>query len=365
MTETTTIAKEKIKQEHFTTAMNNSLVAFVRYLLGKWWLFLIVGALAGAAGIYYASKQKPVYKSRLTFALDDAKDAGISGALNFAASLGLSVGNGTDLFSGDNILEILKSRRMVEAVLLSADTFDNKPTTLIDYMRSLEAGEEEDPESVKFPIGQDRSTFSYKQDSVLYFTYQHFITTNLTAQRPNKKLSIYEVNVTSPSEQLSKVLTERLVFATNNFYVDLTSKKARNTLQVLEQRVASMKGNLNQSISSRAASQDANLNPAFAGVNVPAQKQQANIQVYSGAYAELFKHLEVARVNYLNQIPLLEVIDPAAYPMKKIKMGKLKTGIIFSVAAAALLVLILWIVRLLKMPSPDPQIHRTQAQVAI
>ena len=332
--------------------VNHSLVDFLKYLLKKWWLFLIVGVLAGLAGIYYASLQKAVYKSRLTFALDDAGEGGMSGALNLAAQFGLSVGNSSNVFSGDNIIEILRSRQMVEGVLLSVDTFNNKPYTLVNYFLEKQYKPDAKTAPVSFPVGQPKADFTYQQDSVLYNIYLHFITNNITAQKPDRKLSIYEVNVTTSDEKLTKVFTERLVSQTNDFYVDICSKKAKKTLDVLENRVAFMKGNLNTSISGRAASQDANVNPAFAAANVPLQKQQANIQVYSGAYAELFKNLEMARFQYLNKIPLMQIIDPADYPMKKIKRSKLKTGMIFAIASGLLLLFIFWMRRLAnKMPA--------------
>ena len=81
-----------------------------------------------------------------------------------------------------------------------------------------------------------------------------------------------------------------------------------------------MKSNVNSSIGNRAEIQDVNLNPAFSAAQVPVLKQQANIQVYSGAYAEMFKNLEIARYQYLKEIPLMQIIDAADYPMQKIEL---------------------------------------------
>jgi uncharacterized protein involved in exopolysaccharide biosynthesis len=114
-----------------------------------------------------------------------------------------------------------------------------------------------------------------------------------------------------------------------------------------------MKGNVNSSISSRADIQDANLNPAFSAAAVPLQKEQANIQVYSAAYAEMFKNLEIARYQYLKQIPLMQIIDAADYPMKKVKVSKLKNAIIFSFAACFITLLILWVISLFKLKTED------------
>ncbi len=330
---------------------NTSIIAIQEMfsmLLKKWWIFLIVGVLAGLAGIWYASTQKPVYKSRLTFALDEGGDGGMSGAFSLAAQLGLSIGDNKSIFSGDNILQILTSRRMVERVLLSVDTFNNKPYTLIGYYLEKKEKNDDKSKEVAFPPGQERSSFSYLQDSVLYNVYFGFVATNITAGRPDKKLSIYEVNVTTPYEKLTKVFTDRLVNETNSFYIELSSKKSKQTLQVLEDRLAAMKGGLNSSISNRASSLDANLNPTFAASQVPVLKQQVNMQVYSEAYAEMLKTLEMARYQYLNKLPLMQIIDSADYPMKKVKMSKLFTGLAFSFISALIIVFIFWLRRILK-----------------
>ena len=182
----------------------------------------------------------------------------------------------------------------------------------------------------------------------MFTTYNEFVSDYIVALKPDRKLNIFEVNVTSNNEKFTKVFTDRLVAETNNFYIELSSKKSLQTLAILEQRVASMKGNLNSSITSKAATQDANLNPAFAQAQVPIQQQQVNMQVYGGAYGEMFKNLELARFQYLKEVPLMQIIDAADYPMRKIKKGKLVTAILFSVLATLITVFLLWIWRVFK-----------------
>lgn len=326
---------------------------WITILKRRWWLFILVGLLAGTAGFFYAKSQKPKYQSKLTFALDDGgSEGGLGGALSLAAQFGLNLGGGKDVFAGENIIEILKSRRMVERVLLSVDTFNNKPTTLIEYFidQSGLRIRTKNPAvaAIHFPIGQTKETFTYIQDSILFATYNEFAGNYIVAQKPDRKLNIFEVNVTSPNEKFTKIFTDRIVAETNNFYIELSSKKSLQTLAILEQRVASMKGNLNSSISSKAATQDANLNPAFAQAQVPIQQQQVNMQVYGGAYGEMFKNLELARFQYLKEVPLMQIIDAADYPMKKIKKSKLTTAILFSVLAVIFTFFVLWAQHLFK-----------------
>ena len=327
-----------IEQRNSPPAIRN-LQLFFNFIFRNWLLFLIVGILAGLGGIIYSVYKKPEYRSHLTFALDDNDNGnGIGNFLNMASQFGFNIGGGKDIFSGDNILTIMKSRRMVEKVFLSVDTFNNKPSTLIEYFLEI-SGQRKSNSKIKnihYNVGQQRSSFSYQQDSLLYKIYLHFSDNNIIAERPDRKLSIYQVSVISHDEKFTKDFTDRLVAATNNFYTEIRTKKAKETLGVLQARMDAMKANLNSSIQNKATIQDVNINPAFTEAEVPVQKQQTNIQVYGAAYGEMFKNLELARFQYLNEIPLMQIIDQANYPMEKIKLGKLKMAILFTVLAELL-----------------------------
>jgi capsule polysaccharide export protein KpsE/RkpR len=234
------------------------------------------------------------------------------------------------------------SRRIIEDVLLSVDTIDNKPTTLIEWYNQIELPYKKNVSfaGIHFQPGELRKSFSYAKDSVLYSTYMDFKRTNIIARRPDKRLNIYELMVSSHNEKFSKIFTDKLIDKTNRFYTEITSKKARETLEILEKRVPVVKEKLDASISSKAIIQDANLNPAFANAIVPLLKEQSNEEVYGAAYGEMFKNLEIARFQYLKSIPLLQIIDPAEYPLLKIKPGKLKTSVIFSIAFIFIFILI-------------------------
>lgn len=340
-------ADDNLLKHNYSPQAVRTLNALFRCILQKWWLFVIVGLVAGIGGVIYSMYQKPEYKSHLTFALDDGgSGGGIGSFINLASQFGLNIGSGKDIFAGDNILEIMKSRRMIEKVLLSVDTFGNKPYTLIEYylIESGNRNSNSKTKNINFPVGQKRSTFSYQQDSLLYKVYQQFSVKFIVTQRPDRKLNIFEISITSTNEKFTKDFTDRIVAETGNFYTEIRTKKAKETLNVLERRAATMKDNLNSSIKSRAAVQDVNVNPAFSEAQVPVQKQQTNIQVYGAAYAEMFKNLELARFQYLNEIPLLQVIDRADYPMEKIKSGKLKMAVLFAFFAESIALFIIGVI---------------------
>jgi len=239
-------------------------------------------------------------------------------------------------------------------VLLSVDTVNGKPITMADYYRkiSLDSTKMQSGKSptgnalrlskVSFPAFQPRNLFSYLQDSVLFNLYKDFaVNGNLKVGKPDKKLNLYEVSVISLDERFSKVFTDKLIKEATDFYVELKTKKSKETLNVLEARVNQTKGSLSSSINSRADLQDANINPVFQQAEAQLQKKQVDISAYGGAYAELYKNSELARFQYLKDKQLLQIIDPADYPMERIKKGKVLMAIIFAFILCFFLILIL------------------------
>ncbi len=316
----------------------NSLTAgignFIAYFLKRWWIFLIAGVLGGILGIVYATMQKPVYKSRLTFALED-NGGGLSGALNLAAQFGINLGGtGKDIFSGDNIIAILSSRRIIEDVLLSRDTIRGKEVTLAD--RYLQIGKLEKfytnhkrLGTVRFPAGLPREKYTYHQDSVLFVIYNSIIKNALLVEKPDRKFNLYTIEFKSQDEKYAKIFVERLLSSAIQFYTELRTKRSRQTIDILENQIARIKGGALGAISRRADIQDANMNPAFADQSAKLQQYQVDISAYGGAYAEVFKNLEIARYQYLQDIPLLQVVDAPRYPMENLKKGRKIMAIYF------------------------------------
>ena len=322
-----------------------SFALFLRHLLKKWYVLVLAGLLGGIAGIGYAWWQAPKFEARASFALEDNK-GGLGAALGLASEFGITLGSsGGDAFAGENIVVILTSRRMIERVLLLPDSSNGRATTMAaTWLRLKKRDFAKHPRlsGVRFEAGVPRSQFSYLQDSVLYSLYEEIVKSHLSAGKPDRKLNFYEVKFNSPDEQFSKRFLEKLIAETTAFYTDLRSKKSGETLRILESRVAAMKGSARSAIGGQASIRDANVNPAFASADAPVLEKQLDVTAYGRAYEELFKNLELARYQYLQDIPLLQMIDAPAYPMKNLKPGRLKSGIMAGFAAGVLAVLVLF-----------------------
>ncbi len=91
-----------------------------KYLLRKWYIIFLAGLIMGSLGILYAWLKKPEYIAQLTFNTESDAGSQLGMYAGLAAQFGLDLGSGTNsAFEGDNLIELLKSRNLIEKTLLS------------------------------------------------------------------------------------------------------------------------------------------------------------------------------------------------------------------------------------------------------
>ncbi|MDO3642483.1 lipopolysaccharide biosynthesis protein [Mucilaginibacter sp. L3T2-6] len=308
------------------------LVAWKRYLLSKWKIILVAGIVGGAFGLVYALLTKPVYKAELTFALEDDKSSGggLGSALGLASQFGIDLGGGGGgAFAGDNLMELLKSRSMVETSLLTQVPASGKPQTLAELYISfndLRNDWKNKPllKNVKYPVNADRTRFSLQQDSLLGVFFRGIIKDNLVVDKVDKKLSILRVKVTSKNELFSKCFTEVLMKTVSDFYIATKTKRSAQNVNVLQRQTDSVRRELNSAILGVASSVDVNPNPnpALQILRVPSQRRQVDVQADQAILTQLVANLEISKVTLRKETPLIQVIDKPILPLEKKKTGK-------------------------------------------
>jgi hypothetical protein len=332
---------------------------WVAYLKTKFLLIVLMGLIGGILGYTYAYFQKPTYKALLTFALEEDKSsgAGIGGALGLASSFGIDVGgSGGGAFAGSNLIELMKSRLLVEKTLLNSIMVGNETISIAEYyLRNNKLRESwlEKPElkNIQFLPNADRSKFSLQQDSVLKLLYEEVTDKNaLSIIQKDKKVSITNIEVISENEIFAKTFCENLVKEISNFYIETKSKKARLNVEILQNQADSIRGELNGAITGVAAEMDNvyNLNPAFNVKSTPSKRRQVDVQANTAILTQLIAQLELSKVTLRKETPLIQVIDKPILPLEKEKVGKLKSLILGGFLAGFLMVLYLVFGRLYK-----------------
>jgi uncharacterized protein involved in exopolysaccharide biosynthesis len=321
-----------------------------RFLLTKWIVIVAAGIIGGAIGVGYTFTQKATYTASLSFALEDEKQGGggLSGALGLASSLGIDLGGSAGgAFSGANLIELMKSRNIVEKSLLNPITVNGKTQSFAQYyinFNELNKNWDEKPllKGIEFAPDADRSKFTLQQDSILGNIYSSVLQM-LTVGQKDKKVSILSIDVKSTDEFFSKAFAENLANEVSSYYIEIKSKKARQNMEILQRQTDSIRAVLNGSILSVATAIDNTfgLNPAMQVQKTTISKKQFDVQANTAILTQLVTNLEMAKVSLRKETPLIQVIDRPILPLKKEKVGKLKSLILGSFLAGFLAVFIL------------------------
>ena len=300
------------------------------YILSQWKIIVLSGIVGAALGLGYSISKKPIYTATLSFALEDEKGGGMSGALGLASSLGLDLGGSAGgMFTGSNLTELFKSRNILEQTLMQPVFDGNDTISLAEmYIRIKEFrklwNDKPKLKAIQFPPLTKRKYFTREHDSILGKIYEDLSKTSLTVAQKDKKISIISIDVKSENEAFSKAFSETLAKQVSDFYVDTKSKKARMNMAILQRQTDSIRAELNGAITSVAVANDNTfmLNPALNVNRAPSAKRQVDVQANTAILTELVKQTELAKVTLRKDTPLIQVIDRPILPLPKAQFGK-------------------------------------------
>ena len=332
----------------------------VAYLRAKWLVIIFFGSLGAGIGLIYAFSKKPIFTAVLTFALEDDKNTsgGLSSALGLASSFGFDLGGGSGggVFSGANLIELMKSRSLVEKALLSPIKVNHTTQSLASYyieFNKLNKSWQEKPElkNIKFEPFPDRSKFTLQQDSILGKLYDEITapTGLLTVSQKDKKIGIITIEVKSTDELFSKYFTESIVSVVSEFYIETKTRKAKYNYEILQKQTDSVRNELDMAINGVALANDNtyNLNPALNIKRTTSAKRQVDVQANTAILTQLVANLEMSKVTLRKETPLIQTIDSPILPLKMEKPGKLYSMIIGGLVSVFLYIFIILFSRVL------------------
>jgi uncharacterized protein involved in exopolysaccharide biosynthesis len=304
----------------------------------KWKLIALISITMGGLTFLYASLKAPLYDAVLTFSVEDKGGGSMYSAVASQFGIDLSRGEG-GAFKGDNIIEVFKSQTVIEQALLVSYEMDGVKTTLIDrFLKVYPMLGEQAGDSSFFPVVyDDRSKYSRSQDSVLHIVSETLQKYFIEIEKVDKKLTIIKLSIKSKDEKFSQFFAESLGRTVYKLFIDSKVEKLRSNINLLENRIDSVKAELNNEMLGAASSQDQNQNAALARVKVPYLQRQLNVQLLTNLHMELVKNLELSKLTLAKEEPLVQVIDRPIPPLKVIRMSGVKYGLLVTVATALLI----------------------------
>ena len=315
-----------------------SIKRFFSYLRSQFLLISLCAVVGLALPLIYRVMQKPAYAASTTFILEEKSAAG-GGLAGIASQVGLDLGSlsggGSSVFSGDNILDIIKSRVIIEKVLLTPIS-GNSGKTLADLYLEFSGMGANLPAPVSFAIPASASvvapSHSVYQDSVLFVMYDHIAKKMVSVDRLNKKGTIFKIVTVSQNQVFSKNFAERLLKETTSYYVNVKTSNAASNVKRLQARGDSLLRVLNAKSYNAASFQILDPNVAFKAMSVPAEVSSRDKSIVFSIYAEVTKNLEMSRIALVSQTPVIQLLDVPKYPLMDDRKSYLFLGVVGFIA---------------------------------
>ena len=348
--------KGRVFEEFSPKKMILQAYGFFLYIISQWKIILLVAILCAAGGYLYTFLKKPNYLAEITFALDE----GISpGSKSSYSSLGAELGIDVDAEAGgvfssmSNIVELIKSRLLIEKTLKSSVRVDGKNLVFADFfLDSLNYRDK----WIKDDRFKKLDFKSYKMDtkaglmtnSLITNMYETLISNNLYINKKGDGTSIISVTCITENELFSKYFLEALLNEVTQYYIETKTQRSKINLAFLQKRTDSLKRAYYNSMYGKASYADAHSNPSRQIATVYRDKQQTDIQIQRTSYAELMRSLDVAKSNLLRDTPLFQFLDTPVLPLKRFNSNPTKNSIIFFAVGAFLTIAFFGVKKIIK-----------------
>lgn len=269
--------------------------------------------------LLFSTLIKPKYKADIKFVVQSPASEGstLANLGNLASSFGFNIGSSESTFSQGNVMELFKSRRIIEATLLKSDDInDEKNILLIDYytnvkeLRNSSDWIEDKIDNIDFKIK------SNKRDSIISLYWNDIVEDNLEVSFDSKDASVITLSFIFEDQYFAKVFVENIISEMRKFYVSYNTSQSRTTLDFLQHRADSVYIELQQAEENYAKIQDINQRIVKASGRLKELQLMRTVQVLNTMYLELIKNLELSKLTLLKETPIIEVMDVPVIPLK-------------------------------------------------
>ena len=304
------------------------LSEYKTYLLKKKFTIVLISFFCLVLGIVIGICSETKYNAELTFVVEGEKKGSSLGAMSgLASQFGFDIGGGSSAtFSQNNILELLKSRGVVEVTLMQHAKIDGKEDLLIEHYLEINKikdawKENEDLTPVSF-----NGSLTYENDSVSGDVWRSIIKDKLVVELYSDEANIINLSYTSVNEGFAKEFVEALIEQMSKMYIVHQTAQANNTLDFLQNRADSVFGELEIAEEEFAKVKDINQRIVKASGRLKELQLMRRVEVLNAMYLEIVKNLELSKITLLNQTPIINIIDKPILPLQVEKKSKIALG---------------------------------------
>ena len=285
------------------------------FLVSKWMLLLATAVLCAIIGYITFKPQAPTYTANITFVLStDQRGGGNNSLAGIAAQLGFdaTTSSSENIFSGENIIELFKSRQLIGTALMSKidSTSDQNLLTYIAEHQFTKRYHKVGP------FSSDPSKFSTAQLQ-LYRSIISYVGRSYLVFKKDKKLIFYVISAKSNDPNIAYYTAKCVLKQTSDYFISTKTKVAATSVFLLQKEADSL-GNVLRNLYTTSASmidRTYNLNPSITVQRSSSQFNQSKAAAMAGAYSEVLRSLEMAKISLQKETPLYRIIDEPELPL--------------------------------------------------
>ncbi|MES2517282.1 MAG: hypothetical protein V4585_04190 [Bacteroidota bacterium] len=325
------------------------LVSFKNLILKNWKILIVAIAIGTGVGYGFEkfTKEPPIFIAKIVFNMENGGGGGGGGLSDLASAFGISAGSstGANLFSGDNFIELLKTKNLYNRAVLSKITVNGREEIFGNYYLKksgiLEHELEDDKDIQSFKFKHDTYETATPDERSKVRLVQNYLMPYTLIANDSKKASFLTLAVTSRNDTLSFIWANLYLKVVTNFYKETKTQKTRELRDLIKHRVDSLKNELYRTQGAAARYADQNQQIIMQEGLVQQQRLQTNSGQLQGLYFESLKNLDNLNFSMAKETPLLTRIDDAELPISP-EPDPTKKGLIIG-AIIGLLIAVIYI----------------------
>ncbi|MDG1718602.1 MAG: Wzz/FepE/Etk N-terminal domain-containing protein [Flavobacteriales bacterium] len=287
-------------------------------------IILAVAIIFSLIGFGFSKLQEDRYNAVISFIVEDQSGGpNLSALSGMANMIGIDMGgSATSSFNQQNIIELLKSRKIIERTLNNTCKIEGKSDLLINHYIRINN------------LITDSSTINlsshYYNDSITRIVWFRIIDGDMDILYQNDEANILNLSFESLNAELAKNFTEIVIDEMSEMYIDHQTEKSRNTLNNLYNRSDSIFNDLKISERNFAKVKDNNMRVMTASGRLEELQYMREVEILQSVYLELRKNIELSHMSVLNETPLIQIVDKPVLPLENINRSNLFWIVIFT-----------------------------------
>ena len=304
-----------------------------------WWVIVIFIFVVGIFQIYTVFKAKAYYPAKLTFMVNKEEGGGFGGMAGVLGSFGFGGGGGD--YNLEKMLELIKSRKIVQNVLLEkgyalgkTDYYANHLINAYEYHDQWS----EDTTGLNGLLFEHDSIplFSRAENKALKVLHARLIGSKelgieaLLKSTISESTGIMTLSINTFGEDLSINLLETVFEELSEFYVDKAIEKQKHTYDAISTKADSLHKELNSAEYGLANFMDRNRGLYNKTDQLQRLRLEAKVKMLGAAWAKVEEQKEIAEFSLRDRTPIIQVIDLPIAPIKPAKKS-LIVGILMAI----------------------------------